>query len=93
MGLEFSLLTHFRERANLRFQCLVVLAFDLEFGLELLHQQVQVRNFNAELLNVRSCWSWPMLRTRRVLRVVLRLLHGLPWNESFRQGSWPRRFL
>jgi hypothetical protein len=43
---------HVSEGANLGFERLVVLAFDLQFGLQLLDQQIEVRDFDAQLMDV-----------------------------------------
>ena len=48
----FARLANFRERTNLRFQSLVVLPLDLQFRLELLHEQIQVSDLDAKLLDV-----------------------------------------
>jgi len=59
-------LAHFRECANLGFQSLVVLALDLQFRLELLHEQVQMSDLDAKLLDVRRSWRWANRGGRRL---------------------------
>ena len=44
-------LSGFGEGADLGFQGLIVLALDLEFGLEFFYQHFEARDFDAELLD------------------------------------------
>src|SRR5712691_10297792 len=83
-------LTHFRECANLRFKGLIVLPLDLKLGLEFFHEQVQMGNLDAKLLDVGRCGSSPKRGRVRLLGIVLRL-QRLPWSESFRECSRPGR--
>jgi hypothetical protein len=57
----FAKLAHFGQRPNLSLQSLIVLPLDLKLRLQLLDQQVQVRNLHAKFLDVRRCRSWPTL--------------------------------
>ena len=43
-----------RQSADVEFKSLIVLALDLEFGLELLNQEFEARDFDAEFLNFRG---------------------------------------
>jgi hypothetical protein len=74
--------------ANLRFERLIVLALDLQFGLEFLDQQVQVRNLDAQLLNVRGRGSRPNRWIYRLWRAGL-CLRRLPGRECFGERTWP----
>ena len=87
----FAQLAHFRERANLCFQSLVVLPLDLKLRLQLLHEQVQMGNLDAELLDVGRCRSWPNRGGYRLLGVV-QWLQRLPGGERLGKRSWPGRF-
>src|SRR5260370_840782 len=84
-------LAHFCESANLRFKGLIVLALDLKFRLEFFHEQVQMGNLDAKLLDVGRCRSSPKRGRVCLLGIVLRL-QRLPRGESFRKCSWPGRF-
>ena len=82
------LLIDLGEGADVEFEGLVILALDLEFGLELLDQEFEVRNFCTKFVNVGGggCGAvsrWRGLR-RRLLGGGVRLL-----RESFRQGAGP----
>ena len=87
----FAKLAHFRESANLRFKGLIVLALDLKFRLEFFHEQVQMGNLDAKLLDVGRCRSSPDRSRVGLLRIVV-WLQRLSWSEGFRKGSWPGRF-
>ena len=89
--LLFTKLAHFCESANLRFKGLIVLALDLKFRLEFFHEQVQMGNLDAKLLDVGRCRSSPDRSRVRLLRIVV-CLQRLSWGEGFRKGSWPGRF-
>ena len=64
------------------FQGLVVLAFDLEFGLELLYEQFESRDFGAKLLSVAAGYraggrvNWRLRGLAGVNGLVGMLLHG-----------------
>jgi len=45
-------LVNLRERAHVQFERLIVLAFDLQFGLQFLDQQLQVGNLRFQLLDI-----------------------------------------
>jgi hypothetical protein len=70
---------------NLRFERLVVLAFDLKLGLKLFHLEIESRDFGAKLREVgadlplllRRLVSWMLIRIREAwvsgLRELLRI--------------------
>src|SRR5258708_16628123 len=74
---------HFREGANLCFQSLVVLPFDLKFRLQLFDQQIQMGNLHAQFLDVGGSRSWPNRRGIHTLR-ILRRVKRLSWREGLR---------
>src|SRR4029077_19446539 len=52
-GTKFrSVLVNLRECAHVKLECLVVLAFDLQLGLQLFHQDFEARNLHAQFLYV-----------------------------------------
>src|SRR5258708_10920949 len=71
-----------RQGCNVEFEGLVVLALDLEFGLQFLDQQFQARDFSFQFLDVggaglravRSSHIEIMRRRMRILRRVLLIL-------------------
>jgi hypothetical protein len=78
---------------------LVVLAFDLQFGLQFFHEQIEVGDLHAEFLDVgwRGCGT---LRRRRLLRKRrLAWICGQTWllgvwcllarGEGFGEGARP----
>lgn len=65
-------LFHVRKRANLSFERLVVLAFDLQFGLQFLDEQIEMSDLDAQLLDVGSRGGWPRCRSGGWWRVGLR---------------------
>jgi len=87
----FAKLAYFRECANLRFKGLIVLALDLKFRLEFFHEQVQMGNLNAKLLDVGRCRRSPD-RSRRSLAEDRGVAAKAVVGEGFRKGSWPGRF-
>ena len=58
-------LSGFGEGADLGFQGLIVLALDLEFGLEFLYEEIEMGDLHAEFLDV---GGWGTLTLRRLLR-------------------------
>src|SRR5207245_3254726 len=77
--LLFAKLAHFRECANLRFKGLIVLALDLKLRLEFFHEQVQMGNLDAKLLDVGRCGSCPdrsCVRLLEIGRARLNSSHG-----------------
>ena len=72
------------------FQRLVVLAFDLEFGLELLDQQFESRDFGAKFLSVAAGYradgrvNWRLRRLAGMNGLVGMLLRG---REIWRRGG------
>ena len=81
-------LFHVGEGANLCFQSLIVLALDLQLGLEFLDEQVEMRNFDAQLLNVGGRGSWPDRWIYGLWRAGLCLCR-LPRRECFGKRTWP----
>lgn len=68
---------------------MVVLAFDLEFGLEFLDQQFEARDFGTEFVNVGSGCAWSMSLRRVLLLWRLRRLRVILLGKSFGQGARP----
>jgi len=83
---------------DLGFQGLVVLAFDLEFGLELLDEQFEARDFGAKFLSVAAGYraggsvNW---RLRWLAGMLARMLlrgreiwrrSGCRWRGARREG-------
>ena len=60
----------------MEFEGLVVLALDLEFGLEFFHQQLEARDFGLEFLDV-ACGGRRTYRRSKGLRVAR---DGRGWN-------------
>jgi hypothetical protein len=79
---------------DLGFQGLVVLAFDLQFGLELFDEQFESRDFGAKLLSVAAGYraggrvNW-RLRWLAGMSVLARML--LRGWEIWRRSGWRRR--
>ena len=95
-----KLALNFRQRTNLRFQGLIVLALDLELGLELFDLKVEARDLYAKFLNVGGSGlaRW-RLRTGiwiagRISRVGWSLAGGILLAErAARRGeSWNESF-
>lgn len=76
------------EGADLGLESLIVLAFDLQFRLEFLDEQVQMRNFNAQLLNVGGRGSRPHGWINGLRRAGL-CLRRLPRRECFGERTGP----
>lgn len=81
-------LFHVGEGANLCFESLIVLALNLQFGLKFFDEKVQMRNLDAQLLNVGSRGSWPRSGMRRLRRAGL-CLRRLPRRECLGECTWP----
>ena len=74
---------------DVEFQGLVVLAFDLEFGLEFFDQEFEARDFSAEFVNVGGGRAGAMSLRRVLLLRRLRRLRVVLLRESFGQGAGP----
>ncbi len=68
---------------------MVVLALDLEFGLQFFDQEFEARDFGAEFVNVRSGCSWAMSLRRVLLLWRLRGLGVALLRESFGEAARP----
>jgi hypothetical protein len=71
------------ECADLGFEGLVVLALDLEFGLEFLDEQVEARDFHTEFVQVSRTGGWAP--GRQGLGLLRNL--GESWRRFFRSKS------
>ena len=50
-----SQLLGFGQGLDLKFKRLIVLALDLQFGLEFFHKQLETRNLSTELAGIAAC--------------------------------------
>lgn len=86
-----NLLIHLGEGADVEFEGLVVLALDLQFGLQFLDEQFEARDFRAQFVDV-GCGGSRAMCGRRVL--LRRLLSGnvVLLREGFGQSAGPNGF-
>ena len=54
-GLDCCLLIHLCECTYVQLERLIVLAFNLQFSLQLFHLNFQARNLDAQFLDIRGC--------------------------------------
>jgi hypothetical protein len=74
---------------ELGFEGLVVLALDLEFGLEFFYQEIEARDFGAEAKSVVCGGTGWRLRLRQLLRGVGGRRGGvLHWSRGLRWCGW-----
>ena len=75
----------------MEFEGLVVLAFDLEFGLEFFDQEFEARDFGTEFVNVRSGCCWAMSVRTRFVAVEAEALARCFVARKLRPGREARR--